>query len=98
MKVYVRAPYPENRLAELREMFDEVLYEPWTETGERYYEDEMLENLLKVQPDVLITELEPRHRRLHEGGRPRALHPGPQQPGRGGDGRGPHHHAHAPRA
>ena len=58
MKVYVRAPYPENRLAELREMFDEVLYEPWTETGERYYEDEMLENLLKVQPDVLITELD----------------------------------------
>ena len=36
MKVYVRAPYPENRLAELRELFDEVLYEPWTETGERY--------------------------------------------------------------
>ncbi len=58
MKVYVRAPYPENRLAELREMFDEVLYEPWTETGERYYEDEMLENLLRVQPDVLITELD----------------------------------------
>ena len=58
MKVYVRAPYPENRLAELREMFDEVLYEPWTETGERYYEDAMLENLLKVQPDVLITELD----------------------------------------
>lgn len=58
MKVYVRAPYPENRLAELREMFDEVLYEPWTETGERYYEDEMLEHLLKVQPDVLITELD----------------------------------------
>ena len=58
MKVYVRAPYPENRLAELRELFDEVLYEPWTETGERYYEDEMLEHLLEVQPDVLITELD----------------------------------------
>ena len=58
MKVYVRAPYPENRLAELRELFDEVLYEPWTETGERYYEDEMLAHLLKEQPDVLITELD----------------------------------------
>ena len=58
MKVYVRAPYPENRLAELRELFDEVLYEPWTETGERYYEDEMLAHLLEVQPDVLITELD----------------------------------------
>ena len=58
MKVYVRAPYPENRLAELREMFDEVVYEPWNATGERYYEDEMLEHLLQVQPDVLITELD----------------------------------------
>ena len=58
MKLYVRAPYPENRLAELRELFDEVVYEPWTETGERYYEDEMLENLKRVQPDALITELD----------------------------------------
>ena len=58
MKVYVRAPYPENRLAELNELFDEVCYEPWTETGERYYEDEMLDNLLRVHPDVLITELD----------------------------------------
>lgn len=58
MKAYVRAPYPEARLAELKELFDQVVYEPWTETGERYYEDEMLENLLRVQPDVLITELD----------------------------------------
>ena len=58
MKVYVRAPYPENRLAELKELFEEVVYEPWTETGERYYEDEMLAHLLKEQPDVLITELD----------------------------------------
>ncbi len=58
MKVYVRAPYSEERLAELREMFDEVVYEPWTVTGERYYEDEMLENLLRVKPDALITELD----------------------------------------
>ncbi len=58
MKVYVRAPYPENRLAELKELFEEVVYEPWTETGERYYEDEMLEHLLKEKPDVLITELD----------------------------------------
>ena len=39
-------------------MFDEVVYEPWTETGERYYEDEMLEHLLKEKPDILITELD----------------------------------------
>ena len=58
MKVYVRAPYPEKRLAELKELFEEVVYEPWTETGERYYEDEMLENLKRVEPDALITELD----------------------------------------
>ena len=39
-------------------MFDEVVYEPWTSNGERLYEDEMLENLLRVQLDVLITELD----------------------------------------
>jgi len=33
MKVYVRAPYPENRLAELKELFDEVLYDPWNDNG-----------------------------------------------------------------
>lgn len=58
MKAYVRAPYSEDCLQELRQMFDEVVYEPWTDTGERYYEDEMLENLRRVQPDVLITELD----------------------------------------
>lgn len=58
MKLYVRAPYSEKRLEELRSIFDEVVYEPWTVTGERYYEDEMLENLLRVQPDALITELD----------------------------------------
>lgn len=58
MKVYVRAPYSENSLAELRDMFDEVIYEPWTDSGQRYYEDEMLENLLNIKPDILITELD----------------------------------------
>lgn len=58
MKAYVRAPYPEKNLNELKTMFEEVVYEPWTETGERYYEDEMLEHLAKEQPDVLITELD----------------------------------------
>ena len=58
MKVYVRAPYPQQCLEELKTLFDEVVYEPWTSNGERFYEDEMLENLLRVQPDVLITELD----------------------------------------
>ena len=58
MKIYVRAPYSESRLEELRGMFDEVVYEPWNDSGERFYEDEMLENLQRVQPDALITELD----------------------------------------
>lgn len=58
MKVYVRAPYPENKLKELEEMFDDLVYDPWTKTGERFYEDEMLEKLLSEKPDVLITELD----------------------------------------
>lgn len=58
MKLYVRAPYAQEQLDELKTMFDEVVYEPWTDTGERYYEDEMLEHLLKEKPDALITELD----------------------------------------
>lgn len=58
MKIYVRAPFSEAGLKELHKMFDCVVYEPWTDDGKRYYEDEMLENLLKVQPDALITELD----------------------------------------
>lgn len=58
MKVYVRAPYKKECLDELKRLFDQVVYEPWTETGERYYEDELLEHLLSEEPDVLITELD----------------------------------------
>ncbi|MET0018189.1 NAD(P)-dependent oxidoreductase [Oscillibacter sp.] len=58
MKLYVRAPFSEKCLNELGGMFDEVVYEPWTTTGERYYEDEMLEHLIQQQPDALITELD----------------------------------------
>lgn len=58
MKVYVRAPMSEIRLQELKELFDEVVYDPWNKTGERFYEKEMLEALNNVQPDILITELD----------------------------------------
>ncbi|MDY3006539.1 NAD(P)-dependent oxidoreductase [Anaerococcus porci] len=58
MKVYVRAPYSENNLIDLKNIFDEVIYEPWTLTGERFYENEMIDNLNRVNPDVLITELD----------------------------------------
>lgn len=58
MKVYVRAPYAEECLEELRNTFGEVLYEPWTKDGNRYYEDEMLEKLLEHKPEIFITELD----------------------------------------
>lgn len=36
MKAYVRAPYPQRCLEELGTMFDEIVYEPWTDNGERF--------------------------------------------------------------
>lgn len=58
MKLLVRAPMIENDLDNLKSVFDEVIYDPWTTTGERYYEDKMLEKLLELKPDGLITELD----------------------------------------
>lgn len=58
MKVLVRAPMSEVRLNELNDVFDEVIYDPWNKTGERYYEDKMIAVLQEVQPDILITELD----------------------------------------
>ena len=58
MKILVRAPMSQDKLEELRNHFDEVVYSPWTENGERYYEDEMLKVLCEVKPDILITELD----------------------------------------
>jgi D-3-phosphoglycerate dehydrogenase len=58
MKLLIRAPIIENRREELQHYFDEVIYLPWTDTGERYYEDQMLQALEKYQPEALITELD----------------------------------------
>jgi D-3-phosphoglycerate dehydrogenase len=58
MKLLVRAPIIEERLKELKMHFEEVVYDPWTITGKRYYEDEMIQALKKHQPDVLITEMD----------------------------------------
>ncbi len=58
MKLLIRAPFTEERINDLREYFDDIVYDPWTKTGERYYEDEMLEVLKREQPDALITELD----------------------------------------
>lgn len=58
MKLYVRVPMEEKHLMQLKPYFDEIVKEPWTDTGERYYEDEMIRALKMHQPDVLITELD----------------------------------------
>ncbi len=57
-KLYVRAPLSEVILEKMKANFSEVIYDPWNVTGERFYEDEMLANLLKIKPDIFITELD----------------------------------------
>jgi len=57
-KLLVRAPINEENRSKLNELFDEVVYEPWTDSGERYYEQEMIDCLLREKPDALITELD----------------------------------------
>lgn len=58
MLVYVRAPFDPEKLSELEALCGQVLYEPWSADGRRYYEEELLEHLHRVQPDALITELD----------------------------------------
>lgn len=57
-KLLVRAPINEENLIKLEKLFDEVIYMPWTDTGERFYEEEMIDCLLRERPDALITELD----------------------------------------
>ena len=58
MKLLIRAPYTEKKIKELEPYFDEIVYDPWTKTGQRYYEDEMLTVLKELEPDAVITELD----------------------------------------
>ncbi|MDY3051683.1 MAG: NAD(P)-dependent oxidoreductase [Ndongobacter sp.] len=58
MKLLVRAPMREEDLAALSTLFDEIVFDPWNTTGRRWYEDELLAELLRQQPDALITELD----------------------------------------
>lgn len=57
-KLLVRAPINEDNRSKLNDLFDEVIYVPWTNSGERYYEQEMIDCLLREKPDALITELD----------------------------------------
>lgn len=67
MKLYLRVAMKEEKLSELKKYFDEIIYDPWTITGERYYENEMLEKLKKIKPDVVITELDRITKKVLEG-------------------------------
>lgn len=58
MKLYIRTPYTQDKIDELKKYFNEIVYEPWTDTGERYYEDEMIKKLQEIKPDVIVTELD----------------------------------------
>lgn len=58
MKLLIRAPFLKEDIKKLKIYFDEIIYDPWTKTGERYYEQEMAEVLCKEKPDALITELD----------------------------------------
>ncbi|MDT2598669.1 NAD(P)-dependent oxidoreductase [Enterococcus hulanensis] len=57
-KLLVRAPMNRESLEKLRLYFTEIIYMPWTDTGERFYEQEMIACLLAEKPDALITELD----------------------------------------
>ncbi|MGG5372390.1 NAD(P)-dependent oxidoreductase [Enterococcus sp. AZ196] len=57
-KLLVRAPMNDESLERLHSLFTEVVYMPWTDTGERFYEKEMIACLLAERPDALITELD----------------------------------------
>lgn len=57
-KLLVRAPINEESRTKLSDLFAEVVYAPWTDSGERYYEQEMIDCLLREKPDALITELD----------------------------------------
>ncbi|MGQ2375374.1 2-hydroxyacid dehydrogenase [Companilactobacillus zhachilii] len=58
MKIYIRAEIVDKEMAKLKKRFDEVIYDPWTKNGERFYPDEMAKKMAEINPDVLITELD----------------------------------------
>lgn len=58
MKIYIRAEITEKYREQLKQYFSEIVYDPWTKNGERFYPDEMGKKMSEINPDVLITELD----------------------------------------
>lgn len=58
MKIYIRAEITDENRAKLNQYFDEIIYDPWTKNGERFYPDVMAQKMSEINPDVLITELD----------------------------------------
>jgi D-3-phosphoglycerate dehydrogenase len=62
MKILIRAPMPEQKVKALESLFSEVVYDPWTRTGEWFSDEKTAGLLQREQPDVFVTELD----RMHE--------------------------------
>ena len=58
MKIFITSQFYEPGLAKLRNLKDvEVVYENWRETGKLYFdEDELINKLNSINPDIFITE------------------------------------------
>ncbi len=58
MKILITAEYDKRYVDRLSKDYGEVVYRPWTEKGRGLKEDEVLDLLEKLKPDVYITELD----------------------------------------
>ncbi|MBA1392903.1 3-phosphoglycerate dehydrogenase, partial [Lactobacillus sp. XV13L] len=58
MKIYIRAEITDENREKLNQYFDDIVYDPWTKNGKRFYPDEMAQKMSEIDPDVLITELD----------------------------------------
>lgn len=58
MNILITAPMREQDLAELKDMFDEVVYKPWTLIGKGYDAEATLQMLRDANADAFISELD----------------------------------------
>jgi D-3-phosphoglycerate dehydrogenase len=71
MKILVTAPYPRNGLDELREIFGEVVYEPWSKRGKPNSGEQVKNMMEKSGAEALIVEIDVITRDVIESCRPR---------------------------
>lgn len=56
MKLLITAPYTEEKIVELKELFPDISYHPWKPHGRAYNENELIDLLRKTEASALITE------------------------------------------